>query len=207
MTLRSCRLRADRPGSGNWTMSRWTTTCGAAGFSVPARSPVRRSASTKVMRCASAPGGRRVSRPMTCSTPGSLARRVATRAPSGLDTPVMSTRRGVTDRSGRSGAGAAGGRALGGGAAPVGGRRGCGALGLRPRGGFQVRDALLEGRDLLAQRLQLVGRRRAQLLQDLADAGGCADELVGEVGGALLDRCSTAGGGPEGPFDGGAQLL
>jgi hypothetical protein len=34
-------------GSGNWTMSWWTTTCGAAALSVRARSaPLRRSAST-----------------------------------------------------------------------------------------------------------------------------------------------------------------
>src|SRR4051794_1497038 len=207
MTLRSCSARAERPGSGNWTMSWWTTTWGAATLRIRPSSSLRRSASTNVMRSASGAGGRRLSRPTTCSTAGSAASRAATRAPSGPDTPVIRTRRvGSTEALRRSGAGrlAAGGGLL---------RRGR---------GLELGDARLEGVDPGAQRVELLGRGRPQPLDGLADAAGDrgglvaerlaqavgdADQLVGELLGALLHRPGALRRGAEGAFHGGAQLV
>src|SRR3954465_12443749 len=214
MTLTSWRVARGRPGSGNWTMSLWTTVSTAAARTAGARSGLRRSAWTTSMRSARSGSTARVSTPTTRSTPASLARQRASRAPNAFATPVMRTRRPATRalRSGggrwrragrrRAGRGLLGRRALGrrGGAAGGGGRRlGRRTLGRRgapARGGasrLELLDASLERRDALAQGRELVGARGPQLFERLTEAPGGGHELVGELLGALAREAGLAG--------------
>src|SRR4051794_29822673 len=200
MTLTSWRVARGRPGSGNWTMSLWTTVSTAAARTAGARSGLRRSAWTTSMRSARSGSTARVSTPTTRSTPASLARQRASRAPNGFATPVMRTRRPATRalrsgggrwrRAGRRRAGRrrAGRRLLG--------RRTLGRRGAPARGGasrLELLDASLERRDALAQGRELVGARGPQIFERLTEAPGGGHELVGELLGALAREAGLAG--------------
>src|SRR3954468_498896 len=190
MTLTSWRVARGRPGSGSWTMSLWTTVSTAAARTAGARSGPRRSAWTTSMRSARWGSTARVSTPTTRSTPPSLARQRASRAPNAFATPVMRTRRPAT-RALRSGGGRrrrAGRRLLG--------RRTLGRRGAPARGGasrLELLDASLERRDALAQGRELVGARGPQLFERLTEAPGGGHELVGELLGALAREAGLAG--------------
>src|SRR3954468_21754566 len=206
MTLTSWRVARGRPGSGNWTMSLWTTVSTAAARTAGARSGLRRSAWTTSMRSARSGLRRsawttsmrsarsvstaRVSTPTTRSTPASLARQRASRAPNAFATPVMRTRRPAT-RALRSGGGRrrrAGRRLLG--------RRTLGRRGAPARGGasrLELLEAGLGGRDAVAPGGGLVGARGPQLFERLTEAPGGGHELVGELLGALAREAGLAG--------------
>src|SRR4051812_13562348 len=185
MTLTSWRVARGRPGSGNWTMSLWTTVSTAAARTAGVRSGLRRSAWTTSMRSARSRSTARVSTPTTRSTPASLARRRASRAPNAFATPVMRTRRPATRalRSGRGGRRLLGRRTLG--------RRGAPARGGASR--LERLDASLERRDALAQRGELVGARGPQVLERLTEAPGGGHELVGDLLGALARDAGLSG--------------
>src|SRR3954454_5063896 len=178
MALTSWRVARERPGSGNWTMSLWTTVSTAAARTAGARSGPRRSAWTTSMRSARWGSTARVSTPTTRSTPASLARQRASRAPNAFATPVMRTRRPAT-RALRSGGGRrrrAGRQLLG--------RRTLGRRGAPARGGasrLELLDAGLERRDALAQGRELVGARRPQIFERLPEPPGGGHELVGDL--------------------------
>ena len=214
MTLTSWSDARGRPGSGNWTMSLWTTVSTAAARTTGGRSGLRRSACDDV----DALGELGIDRPrvdaddaLDAGVVGQAAREPRAErvrhagdedAPAGHASPALRWRTAAA--AALAGGGSAGGGSAGGGSRLGGGvgrrrlgRRALGRRGAPARGGagrLELLDASLERLDALAQGDELVGARRAQVLERLAEAPGGGHELVGELLGALAREAGLAGG-------------
>ena len=221
MTLTSWSVARGRPGSGNWTMSLWTTVSTAA-----ARTSGGQVGAAQVgLHDVDALGELGVDRPRVDADDAldaGVVRQAAREpraervrhagdedAPAGHASPALRWRTGggrpaagrpaaARPAAGRPAArrpAALGRRALGRRGAPA--RRGAGRL--------ELLDASLERLDALAQGDELVGARRAQVLERLAEAPGGGHELVGELLGALAGEAGLAGGRLDGLGRGGAH--
>ena len=182
MTLMSWMAARGRPGSGNWTMSLWTTVSTAAARTTGAEVGAAQVGLHDVDALGEARG-----RPPVCRRPRRALRRVIREAPrqprtervrhAGDQDAPAATR---ALRCGRDGGGRLGRRPLG--------RRALGRRGAPARGGarrLELLDASLERLDALAQGDSSSAAAARRFFERLAHAPGGRHQLVGDLLGAL----------------------